>query len=105
MLPLIGLIPLLPLLGFLVCGIVGRRLPKGAVATVACGSVLLAFLVSLGAVLELRGRTAEEGGARAYERSYWIWLPSMPLQEGPDDRISLTHHDDGTEVGSSPAEA
>ena len=91
MLPLIGLIPLLPLAGFLVCGLFGKRLPKGAVATVACGSVLLAFLLSLGAVLQLRaasgeaartesdGRIRIDGQARSYAIDYWTWLPPVAL--------------------------
>src|SRR5262245_60314109 len=63
MLPLLGLIPLLPLLGFLLCGLLGRRLSKGAVTGIACGSVFLAFLVSLGAVLELRSLPPGRHGA------------------------------------------
>src|SRR3989442_13074967 len=95
MLPLIGLIPLLPLMGFLVCGLLGRRLPKPAVTTVACGSVLLAFLVSTGAVLELRSlppgergpgsmaaasSPAPSSGAPSFVVSYWTWFPAMPLE-------------------------
>src|SRR5437867_9090356 len=84
MLPLIGLIPLLPLAGFLVCGLLERRLPKPAVTIVACGSVLLAFLVSAGAVLELRtlpAPGAEPGlGGPVYQKTYWTWLPPMPLE-------------------------
>ena len=94
MLPLIGLIPLLPLMGFLVCGLLGRRLPKPAITTIACGSVLLAFLVSAGAVLELRSLPPGERGpgpieaasahspspgAASFVVSYWTWFPAMPL--------------------------
>ena len=50
-LALIGLIPLLPLIGFVICGLFGTRLPRGAVTAIACGSVLLAFLVAAGAVV------------------------------------------------------
>ena len=38
------LIPIFPLLGFLLNGLFGRRLPKPAVSAIACGSVLLSFL-------------------------------------------------------------
>ena len=38
------LIPLLPLAGFAVNGLFGRRLPKTAINAVAVGSVLLSFL-------------------------------------------------------------
>jgi NADH-quinone oxidoreductase subunit L len=92
-LPLIGLIPLLPLLGFVVCGLFGRRLPKSVVAAVACGSVLAAFVVSLGAVIQLRsesgesprvesgGRVRIDGQTRSYEIDYWTWLPTVPLEQ------------------------
>lgn len=40
-------IPLLPLLGFLVNGLWGRRLSQGAVSIVGCGSILASFLLSL----------------------------------------------------------
>ena len=38
------LIPILPLAGFLINGIFGRRFPKSLVNTVAIGSVVLSFL-------------------------------------------------------------
>ena len=41
---LIALIPALPLAGFLVNGIFGKRLSKSAINVVAVGSVLLSFL-------------------------------------------------------------
>ncbi|HZI94958.1 MAG TPA: NADH-quinone oxidoreductase subunit L [Patescibacteria group bacterium] len=53
MLSLLWLIPVLPALGFIVNGLLGPRLPKWVVSAVACGSVLLAFLLSAGCVLEL----------------------------------------------------
>src|SRR5688572_25303624 len=47
-------IPLFPAAGFLLNGLLGPRvLPRKAVGYVACGAVLLSFLVSLGAVLGL----------------------------------------------------
>ena len=53
MIDLIWLIPLLPLAGALVLGVVGSRLPRGAVGLVGCGTVLASFVLSLGAVWEL----------------------------------------------------
>ena len=54
MLNLLWLIPVLPLAGFAVCGLFGRRyLSKRAVSLIACGTVLLSFLLSVGAVLQL----------------------------------------------------
>ena len=46
---LLWLIPVLPLLGGLLNGVLLRnRLPKAGVTVLACGSVLLSFLVSMG---------------------------------------------------------
>jgi NADH-quinone oxidoreductase subunit L len=47
------LIPLLPLIGAAVCGLVGKWLPKSWVYAVALGSVLLSFLIGLRAFIGL----------------------------------------------------
>jgi NADH-quinone oxidoreductase subunit L len=44
---LVGLVPLLPLLGFLIVALNVRKLSHGVTSFVACGSVLLSFLVSV----------------------------------------------------------
>lgn len=41
------LVPLLPLIGFLINGIFRTRLSKSAVSIVGCGSVLISFIISL----------------------------------------------------------
>jgi len=54
MLSILFLIPLLPFAGALINGLFGRRLrSERAVSLIACGFVLLSFLVSLGAVVQL----------------------------------------------------
>jgi NADH-quinone oxidoreductase subunit L len=50
----LSLIPALPLLGFLVNGLLGRRLPHAVVSFVACALPAAAFLLTLGAFHELR---------------------------------------------------
>ena len=47
------LVPLLPLIGAAVCGLVGKWLPKGWVYAVALASVLLSFLIGLRAFIGL----------------------------------------------------
>src|SRR5437867_1722889 len=92
-LPLIGLIPLLPLAGFVVCGLLGKRLPKAAVTAIACGSVLLAFVISVAAVLELRSipPSGEGGiGGPSFETTYWTWIPPVPFEAASDDQGSDT---------------
>jgi NADH-quinone oxidoreductase subunit L len=53
MLKLIWLIPILPLFGVAINGLFGRRLGRKTVGLIGCGVVLLALLLSAGAVLEL----------------------------------------------------
>jgi NADH-quinone oxidoreductase subunit L len=53
MLSNLWLIPIWPLLGFLINGFFGRRIGKSAVGSVACGSVGLSLVASLAAVTEL----------------------------------------------------
>ncbi|HEU5181163.1 MAG TPA: NADH-quinone oxidoreductase subunit L [Candidatus Polarisedimenticolia bacterium] len=53
MLKALYLIPLLPLAGFVLNGLLGRRLSKPVVGIIACGTVLVAFFLSLGAVMQL----------------------------------------------------
>jgi len=72
MLKLIWLIPLLPAAGVVFNGIFGRRLPLKAVGTIACLSVLIAFGLSVGAVLEL---AQLPDGVRQFEIDIATWLP------------------------------
>lgn len=48
MINLVWLVPLLPLLGFLITSLLGKNLPKSIVNIIACGSVLISFIISLG---------------------------------------------------------
>jgi len=57
MIKLIGLVPLLPLIGFVIIGLFGKKLSKGIVGTIGSGVVLGAFAISLGIFFELIGQT------------------------------------------------
>ncbi len=69
---LIVLIPLLPLLGSLINGVVGMRLPKNVVSAIACGSVGLSLLITIYAVIQL---IALPETSRVYELSLFSWIP------------------------------
>src|SRR5262245_4659550 len=77
MLSKIWLIPMLPLLGAAINGLLGPKLSKRVVGFVACGVVLLAFLLSATAVFQLSGLPAEE---RHVTTSIGTWLPLGDLQ-------------------------
>jgi NADH-quinone oxidoreductase subunit L len=81
------LIPLLPLAGFAVNGLFGRRLPKAAINAVAVGSVLLSFLW----VLKTLSALGVFGGGnpleQAYIEHYYTWIQSGTLNIGVDFAI------------------
>ncbi len=66
------LIPLLPLTGFLINGILGRRLSKGLVNAVAIGSVVLSFAWVLKTLLGLDLNTV-------HKEQYFTWIQSGTL--------------------------
>ena len=79
------LIPVLPLLGFLLNGIFGRRLSKTAVNTIAIGSVLLSFAWVLKTLAGLGDLNA------AHTEQYFTWIQSGTLNVGFDftvDRLT-----------------
>jgi NADH-quinone oxidoreductase subunit L len=79
------LIPLLPLVGFLINGILGRKLSKTVINAIAVGSVVLSFLWVLRVVFALQG--AEE----AHIERYFTWIQSGTFKVGLDfsvDRLT-----------------
>jgi NADH-quinone oxidoreductase subunit L len=79
------LIPALPLLGFLINGLAGRRLPKAVIHTVAVGTVALAFLWVLKTVAALQPLQT------AHIERYFDWIRVGDLRIGFDlaaDRLT-----------------
>jgi NADH-quinone oxidoreductase subunit L len=56
MIKLVWLVPLLPLIGFVIIGLFGKKLSKGLVGTIGSGVVLGSFAVALGIFFELSGQ-------------------------------------------------
>src|SRR5487761_2610201 len=83
------LIPLLPLAGFAINGLFGRRLPKAAINAVAVGSVVLAFLWVLKSLSALG---AFSGGLEeTHVEHYFTWIQSGALNISVDfavDRLT-----------------
>src|SRR5256885_4157838 len=67
------LIPLFPLVGFLLNASFGRRVAKGVAGAIACGAIVLSFAVSVAAVVRLVGLPAEE---RAIAQTVFNWIKS-----------------------------
>ena len=74
---MLALIPLLPLAGFLVNALFGKRLPKSVSGGVACAAMIAAFGVSLTAVMAMLA-TPE----RAIEQTAYTWIASGALHAG-----------------------
>jgi len=76
---LVVLIPLLPLLGFAVSGLFGKRLGKSATGLLASGMVLLSFLCAA-ALAMLHFRTGDS--AIAVNLFSWIRMPGLSIPMG-----------------------
>ena len=71
MLHMLWMIPALPLLGFLLLGLSGKRLPRSAVAAIGSGSVgvsaILAFIVGITFIKSLPAESA-------FSLALWKWI-------------------------------
>jgi len=67
------LIPILPLVGFLINGLLIGRLPRPVVSLVACGSIGLSFIVSVLLFLDLKSLPV---AARTIEQTLFTWISS-----------------------------
>jgi NADH-quinone oxidoreductase subunit L len=73
MMDYVWLIPLFPLIGFLINGLVGKSLPKGVVGTIGSAAVGLSFLVTVAIFLEFLKLPAN---ARSVEKVVYTWIAS-----------------------------
>jgi NADH-quinone oxidoreductase subunit L len=69
----LALIPLLPVLGFVVNAFIGRRLSRAVSGGVACAVMLASFAVSLAAVWSM---LQQPGETRAIEQVLYTWIQS-----------------------------
>jgi NADH-quinone oxidoreductase subunit L len=54
MIKLVGLVPLFPLIGFLINGFFGKKMSKGLSGAIACLAILASFVISVGIFIEAR---------------------------------------------------
>ncbi len=74
MIKLVWLIPLLPLIGFIIIGLFGKKLSKGIVGTIGSGVILGSFIISLGIFFELKGGVQKE-----YTIELFNWISAGKL--------------------------
>jgi len=77
MLEYVWLIPLFPFIGFLINGLLGRRVGKGVVSIVGPSAIGLSFLTSILIFFELIHRPPTE---RVFEKVIFDWIVSGSLQ-------------------------
>ncbi len=68
---LVSLVPLFPLLGFLIVALNTRRLTEGVTGFIACGSVLLSFIVAVVLFGKLLSLPESE---RAFNVDLFTWI-------------------------------
>lgn len=71
------LIPLLPLAGFIINGILGNKLPEKTVGIIASGTVAVSFIISVIAFFELLGLDPSH---RIIDKDFFTWLSVGNLQ-------------------------
>ncbi len=76
MMDYVWLIPLFPLIGFLINGLVGKSLPKSVVGTIGSTAVGLSFMVTVAIFLEFL-KLPE--GVHAVEKVMYTWIASGPF--------------------------
>jgi NADH-quinone oxidoreductase subunit L len=76
MIKLVGLIPLFPLIGFLINGFFGKKLSKSVSGGIACVSVLASFIVSVLVFMELHHATDK---SQVVEIFSWINSDSLKI--------------------------
>jgi len=74
LLKLVWIVPVLPLVGALINGLLGRRLEKRWVGWVACSSVGLSFLLSIGVLLDLLALPLDPEGKREFIQTLFDWI-------------------------------
>jgi NADH-quinone oxidoreductase subunit L len=74
MIKLIGLVPLFPLIGFLINGFFGKKLSKGLSGGIASVSVLGSFIIAVLAFIEL-----QHSAGKSHVVNLFSWITSGPL--------------------------
>src|SRR5882724_6507414 len=68
---LISLVPVLPFLGFLIVSLNVKKLSQGVTAVIACGVVLISFLIAVYLFIRLVGKSEEE---RFFAVTLFDWI-------------------------------
>jgi NADH-quinone oxidoreductase subunit L len=75
---LFWLIPLIPGVGAVLNGLLGKRLPKSAVSFIACGVVALSFAIGVACFF---GVFVAGGAESVLEKTLFSWIPGMSVAQ------------------------
>ncbi len=81
----IYLVPLFPLIGVVINGLLLGRLPKMLVSIIGCGTVFLSFITSILLFVDL---TKLDPAARVIQQTLFTWIPSGDFQVN----FAFLHH-------------
>ncbi len=76
MIDLVWLIPVFPLVGFLINGLFGRRFPEKAIGWIGAGAIGASFVVALSIFFQLIGM---DPGSRSVQKVVYTWMASGDL--------------------------
>ncbi len=76
MIDLVWLIPIFPLIGFLINGLFGKRFPEKAIGWIGALSVAASFVVALSIFVQLLGM---DPGSRSVQKIIYTWILSGDL--------------------------
>jgi NADH-quinone oxidoreductase subunit L len=74
---LLWLIPVLPLIGAAINGIIGKRLPKAVISTIGAGTVAVSFVISLSAFFAMLNTPEQQ---LPILRDYYTWIQAGRFQ-------------------------
>jgi NADH-quinone oxidoreductase subunit L len=74
MMKLVGLVPILPLIGFLIIGFFGKKMSKGLVGVIGSGVVFAAFAIALGLFFDIC-----EHEQKSYTIDFFNWISAGKL--------------------------
>ncbi|MDF2438851.1 MAG: nuoL [Bacteroidota bacterium] len=74
MMKLVGLVPILPLIGFLIIGFFGKKMSKGLVGVIGSGVVFAAFAIAVGLFIDI-----QEHAQKSYTIDFFNWISAGKL--------------------------
>jgi len=80
---LIWLLPLIPLIGFVILGLLRKRLPKTLISIIGCGTILVSFLLSCGIFNQVYQLRSQGGDGVLLQQVFnWFTVGNLSIDIG-----------------------